>query len=539
MEYSTNIYADEVKKRLIEVADKNKLKSGSHVYKDLKDNFIDGVKPENSAVKGDNSGEKITYHKYAASLNSSQVMCINFFKKFFENENYEKILIEILKGSGLNISEAEITKAVFEYRPDEEKKENTNLDFFIEMKDGQRISFEVKFTEPGFGGISKVDKGGNKDRYANSWKENYSRLIKLCPYYPSDLSCDKNCFCTENGVLNNSCEKADRCGIYKFFEHYQINRNIVYARKNNDIVVFLTPRENFLLNSGRKYIEEFAAQHNTKNIVNLYWEDVIETAIELAVEYQELNDYMKKFKNKYFSRPSSLPKDILTEKGFINYFEKFARKNISTFYKNPVVNFRGKTEDTNRYFTEVISEWLIANKDLLENITKIKREKGYKTESHTGEIKNPDSGINEEIIAKEMFNQSKDCEMNVIGKFIDYQTPLKNTLKDEAGKIDLLAYDGATVRILELKRPDSEETMLRCVLEGYTYLKTVDAAKLLVDFELPPSSVVKTCPLVAMDSAQHKELQEDRPYLKQLMKILDIKPVYYEEKECGYVFLKD
>lgn len=538
MEYGTNIYAEEVKKRLIEVADKGEIKSGSHVCKDLKDNFIDEVKLENSVVKGDKSDEKIKYHEYATSLNSSQVMCVNFFKKFFGDKAYEGILIEILKYSGLNISGTEITKAVFEYRPDEEKKENTNLDFFIEMKDGQRISFEVKFTEPGFGGISKVNKDGNKDRYANSWKDNYSRLIRLCPYYPSDLSCDKNCVCTENGVLNNSCEKSDSCGIYEFFKHYQINRNIVYARKNNDIVVFLTPRENFFINSGRKYIEEFAAQHNTKNIVNLYWEDVIEKAIELTAEYQELNDYMKELKNKYFSRPSALPKDILTEKGFINYFEKFARENISTFYKNPVVNFRGKTEDTKRYFTEIISEWLIANKDLLENITKIKREKGYKTESHTGEIKNPDSGRNEEIITKEMFNQSKDCEMNVIGKIIDYQTPLKNTLYDEVGKIDLLAYDGATVRILELKRPDSEETMLRCVLEGYTYLKTVDAAKLLVDFELPPRSVVKTCPLVAMDSAQHDEMQEDRPYLKQLMQILDIEVVYYTKIDNRYIFVK-
>ena len=248
MEYGTNIYAEEVKRRLIEVADKEKLKGSSHVYKDLKNNFIDGVKLENSVVKGDKSEEKIKYHEYATSLNSSQVMCINFFKKFFENKAYEGIFIEILKNSGLNISCDEIDKAVFEYRPDEKKKENTNLDFFIEMADGQRISFEVKFTEQSFGSISKVNKDGNKDRYANSWKDNYSRLIKLCPYYPSDLSCNKNCLCTENGILNNSCEKADSCVIYRFFEHYQINRNIVYARSRNDIVVFLTPRENFLKN---------------------------------------------------------------------------------------------------------------------------------------------------------------------------------------------------------------------------------------------------------------------------------------------------
>ena len=72
-----------------------------------------------------------------------------------------------------------------------------------------------------------------------------------------------------------------------------------------------------------------------------------------------------------------------------------------------------------------------------------------------------------------------------VGRVIDYQTPLKNRRSDKAGKIDLLSYDGISVRILELKEPDSDETMLRCVLEGYTYMKTVDGKRLINDFELP------------------------------------------------------
>lgn len=34
-------------------------------------------------------------------------------------------------------------------------------------------------------------------------------------------------------------------------------------------------------------------------------------------------------------------------------------------------------------------------------------------------------------------------------------------MKDEAGKIDMLAHKDETVYVLELKKPDSEETMLR------------------------------------------------------------------------------
>ena len=37
---------------------------------------------------------------------------------------------------------------------------------------------------------------------------------------------------------------------------------------------------------------------------------------------------------------------------------KAAFQSISTFYKQPFINYRGKTEDTDEYFTEVIAEFL-------------------------------------------------------------------------------------------------------------------------------------------------------------------------------------
>ena len=46
-----------------------------------------------------------------------------------------------------------------------------------------------------------------------------------------------------------------------------------------------------------------------------------------------------------------------------------------------------------------------------------------------------------------MFRQK---EISYVGEILDYQTPLKNKRSDEAGKIDLLSYDGRILRILEL-----------------------------------------------------------------------------------------
>ncbi|MBR5485476.1 MAG: hypothetical protein IKV41_03090 [Oscillospiraceae bacterium] len=209
---------------------------------------------------------------------------------------------------------------------------------------------------------------------------------------------------------------------------------------------------------------------------------------------------------------------------------KEAFKDKNTFYKQQFINYRGKTEDTDEHFSEVIAEFLCSCiSEYTNGIDTLTRENSYKIDSHDGVIKDHDSCREEEMIAMKMFEQ----EYDFIGKIIDYQTPLKNKRSDEAGKIDLLAYDGKTLYILELKKPDSDETMLRCVLEGYTYWKTVDKAKLLKDFKLPAETVVKACPFVFRNGRQHNEMNEVRPHLKQLMDLLGSKTYYVSENYGG------
>jgi len=209
---------------------------------------------------------------------------------------------------------------------------------------------------------------------------------------------------------------------------------------------------------------------------------------------------------------------------------KEAKSDIKNFYKKEFVNYLGVTSDTKEYYTEIIAEWLLDNFYLFDTIKMISRESSYKVDSHNGIIKDENSNHEEEKIAMELFDysQNKGVTFDIIGKIIDYQTPLKNVQKDDVGKIDLLAYNEKekTLKILELKKPDSKETMLRCVLEAYTYLKIVDKDKLLKDFGLPKDTILKTCPFVFVDGEQYKEIQEDRKYLKELMKKLDIEPIY-------------
>ena len=92
-----------------------------------------------------------------------------------------------------------------------------------------------------------------------------------------------------------------------------------------------------------------------------------------------------------------------------------------------------------------------------------------------------------------------------------------------------------TLRILELKKPDSKETMLRCALEAFTYMRTVDKDKLVADFGLPADTAVKACPLVFLNGIQHGEwLDEKRPNLHKFMSVNDIQPFFVERTGSGY-----
>ena len=207
-----------------------------------------------------------------------------------------------------------------------------------------------------------------------------------------------------------------------------------------------------------------------------------------------------------------------------------ASGDMATFYQIPAINYRGRTVDTRELYSEVIADWCCNNISLFRMMPAITRESSYKTPSHDGIPKNADSNREEELIAMAMFRQG---EISSLGKILDYQTPLKNKRTDKAGKIDLLSYDGTMLRILELKEPDSSETILRCVLEGFTYLQTVDKKKLLEDFNLPATTVVKASPFVFSGGVQGKEFNEDRPALKNLMQLMDSKPFFISQLADG------
>ena len=222
-----------------------------------------------------------------------------------------------------------------------------------------------------------------------------------------------------------------------------------------------------------------------------------------------------------------------------------SKSEMGQFYSENFLNYISETSDKEGDYTEIIAEWLLNNIKLFDEIKPITREKNYKVKTHDGKIKNEKSNREEEIIAMKLFelSQNQGKVFDIIGKIIDYQTPLKNIRADKAGKIDLLAYneEEKILRILELKRPNSDETMLRCVLEAYTYLKVVDKVKLLKDFGLPENTEIKACAFVFYDGKQYKKMQEikdNRKNLGKLIEKLGIEVIYLEEENGEYSIKK-
>ena len=191
--------------------------------------------------------------------------------------------------------------------------------------------------------------------------------------------------------------------------------------------------------------------------------------------------------NKTYKKNDNVKSKRVKQENSNNDVKRFA----ANFYKTPIVNYKGYVkgatqEDKNRY-SEVISSILLS-KDFLKAWKELApvRSNHFDTKHAPSESVDMEQlqGTNrkEEILAKLLFYQR---EVSGLGYIFDYQTPLKATRNDSYGKIDLLGYNKGDecYSVIELKyRPaGSEETLLRCILEAYTYYRLMDLKQIKSD----------------------------------------------------------
>ena len=202
-------------------------------------------------------------------------------------------------------------------------------------------------------------------------------------------------------------------------------------------------------------------------------------------------------------------------------------------YKARCINWKGKATDRDELYSEIIAETLMENCEKLKTIPSITREKTYFGQNH-GNVKTSGSNRKEENFAKEIYKRKR--ELGTLGLIKDYQIPLKDNLGNEGiGKIDLISYNekDKILFLIELKHPPNTDTLLRAVLEIYTYYKIVDRKKLIKDFRefsgcVDPDNEITIIPAVLLvpECNAYKELKEindKRPSLEKLSRKLGVR----------------
>lgn len=200
------------------------------------------------------NGEKL--NKYCNHLNSSQIMCMNFFLPLLENEEImDKIVAKVL-----NIDIEDLGERV-DYFCNAMHDEKNQFDLYLKYSSGYRIYLESKYTEEKFRSFSNQD----KDEY---WEKYYKEFLQKSRYL-KDLKKDD------------------------FYKDYQLYRDIGLIQGDKDYVIFLYPFDNERI---EKKLEDFKYE----NVIEKDWNTITYTILKM-VKDTELDEYYREFSRKYLN----------------------------------------------------------------------------------------------------------------------------------------------------------------------------------------------------------------------------------------------
>jgi len=224
------------------------------------------------------------------------------------------------------------------------------------------------------------------------------------------------------------------------------------------------------------------------------------------------------------------------------------KENVKGLYREDFLNYTSNIQGTKDRCTEFVAQYLLnQGSEFNAGSWTIQRTRGYTTASHDGEHDWSGSNQEEKKIAYEMRNRSQKEKHHFahIGEILDYEVPLSKVDGDNSGEIDLLSWNKEKneLILLELKKPDSTETLLRCVLEVYTYWKVVWHERLAKDFGRPDASVRAAVLVFASSQKKKSQPYEDwksteQPHIRELMKGLDV-GLYVLESETDLNVTKE
>ena len=207
---------------------------------------------------------EIKLHPDAHHMNSSQIMCYNFFrpllKEYNKNKKDYKPSDELVDLVGKIIDtplENKNSSCKFEYI--QPNTDTTNFDIYLKCSDVE-VFFEIKYTEKEFA----------KKKVTPDSELQYEKVYKPMISKAEHIFKDKTISASD------------------FLKNFQLLRNAIRAIDNNKYVVFICPRaHDNLVNQYNKFKEQFLSPKGEEHVKLVTWESLLTAAEELSINQGE------------------------------------------------------------------------------------------------------------------------------------------------------------------------------------------------------------------------------------------------------------
>ena len=206
----------------------------------------------------------IHLHHCAHHLNSSQIMCYNFFRPMIEG--FDGTMYhpkdDLIKLFGMEVDEElEHKNAVCNFEYIDKSKDNTNFDFYFKSNQIE-VFCEIKYTEERFKPSSAKDP---HERFESVYKPMIDKA--------------KDIFA--NGSISESVFNT---------KYYQLARNAIRATSSGKHVFFICPRSNENLMNQFDQFSKCLTDEGRKRVKLITWGEIVLDAYRLGIDINAFNN---------------------------------------------------------------------------------------------------------------------------------------------------------------------------------------------------------------------------------------------------------
>ena len=206
----------------------------------------------------------IHLHHCAHHLNSSQIMCYNFFRPMIEG--FDGTMYhpkdDLIKLFGMEVDEElEHKNSVCNFEYIDKSKDNTNFDFYFKSNQIE-VFCEIKYTEERFKPSSAKDP---HERFESVYKPMIDKA--------------KDIFA--NGSISESVFNT---------KYYQLARNAIRATSSGKHVFFICPRSNENLMNQFDQFSKCLTDEGRKRVKLITWGEIVLDAYRLGIDINAFNN---------------------------------------------------------------------------------------------------------------------------------------------------------------------------------------------------------------------------------------------------------